>query len=330
MTGWWLPRPALVPAASGGQSGAMTILVTGAGGNVGTHVVAELVRRGYDVRALDVRRVHPAGAVAVRADVTDPVALSRAMAGVETVIHLAAVIPPRTDKRPVRARAVNVGGTRNVVAACLAKTRPPRLLFTSTFDVHGRTLGHPPPRHVTDPVVATDAYTEHKIECEELVRGSGLTWAIFRLADVPVLGPRAPRRIMFEIGLDNRIEVLHAGDAAFAIANALAEPRVWGRVLFLGGGASCQVTYREYLTRLMGAMGLEPLPDNAFSTAEYVTDWLDTAEGAELLHYQRHGFADIVTAIVAAMGWRRPAARLAGPWARAAILHLSPYYRRVG
>lgn len=307
----------------------MTILVTGAAGNVGSHVVAELTRRGHDVRALDVRRVRAAGATAVRADVTDPAAVARAVSGAETVLHLAAVIPPGTDERPARARAVNVGGTRIIVEACRAQARPPRLLFTSSFDVHGRTLHRPPPRHVTDPVVATDAYTEHKIECERLIRDSGLTWAIFRLADVPVLGPRRPHPIMFEIGPDNRIEVLHAADAALAIANALAEPRVWGKVLFVGGGRSCQVTYREYLTRLLGAMGLEPLPDNAFSTAEYVTDWLDTAEGAALLHYQVHDFDGIADAVATALGRRRTVGRLAGPLARKAILRLSPYYRRV-
>lgn len=306
----------------------MTILVTGAGGNVGSHVVAELVRRGHDVRALDVRRVRSGTSARMRADITDPAAVARAVAGVDTVIHLAAVIPPGTDERPAEARAVNVDGTRNIVEACRARPRPPRLLFTSSFDVHGHTLHRPPPRHVTDSLVATDAYTEHKIEGERLVRGSGLTWAIFRLADVPVLGPRRPHPIMFEIGLDNRIEVLHAGDAALAVANALAEPRVWGRVLFVGGGASCQVTYQEYLAGLLGAMGLEPLPDNAFSTAEYVTDWLDTAESAALLHYQVHDFDGVVRAVATGMGWQRTAARLAGPLARAAILRLSPYYRR--
>jgi nucleoside-diphosphate-sugar epimerase len=272
------------------------------------------------------RRIRHAPEV-VWGDVRDADAVHRACDGVEAVVHLAAVIPPASEERPDAARAVNVTGTANVVAAGLAQPRPPRLLYVSTLDVHGNTRHRPPPRHVDDPLVATNAYTEHKIECEALVRGSGLEWCILRLADVPVLGPRDPHPIMFDIGLDNRIEAIHADDVAVALANAVRTPQVWGRVLFVGGGPSCQLTYREYLARIMAGMGLRPLPDEAFSTAEYATDWLDTQESQQLLRYQRHNFDDIVAAIAAGLGWRRRLIGLAGPFARSAMLRMSPYYR---
>ena len=313
----------------------MKVLLTGAFGNVGSHTLPQLVARGHEVRCLsrltnahrkDAARL-PAGASVVWGSVTDPGAVARAVAGVDVVVHLAAVIPPEADEHPDRAREVNVDGTANVIAACLDAVASPRLLFTSTFDVHGYTLDKPPPRHVDDPLVATNPYTEHKIEAEALVRESGLTWCIFRLADVPILGIRDPHPIMFEIGLDNRIESMHADDAGLAIANALETPEVWGRVLFVGGGPSCQLTYREYLTRLLAAMGVDPLPEEAFSDAVYATDWIDTTEGEALLRYQRHTFDDIAEAIAASLGWKRRIAAAAGPLARAAILRLSPYYR---
>ncbi len=127
--------------------------------------------------------------------------MTRAGTGVDTVIHLAAMIPPAADEHPERARATNVEVPPTVIAACQAQPDPPRLLFTSTFDVHGHTLDQPPPRHVDDPLVATDPYTANKIECEAMVRASGLDWSILRLADVPILGVRDPHPIMFEIGL---------------------------------------------------------------------------------------------------------------------------------
>jgi len=256
--------------------------------------------------------------------------VARAVAGVDTVVHLAALIPPGADERPDEARATNVDGTANVIAACSAQPDPPRLLFTSTFDVHGHTLAQVPPRHIDDPLVATNPYTDHKIQCEAMVRASGLRWCIFRMADVPILGPRDPHPIMFEIGLDNRIEALHADDAGLAIANAVESPDVWGRILFVGGGSSCQLTYREYLTRLLAAMGVRALPDHAFSTAVYATDWIDTTESEALLHYQRHDFADIAEAIAASLGWKRRLVPIAGPLAQRAILRLSPYRGRSG
>jgi UDP-glucose 4-epimerase len=311
------------------------ILLTGAFGNVGSHTWPELVRRGHMVRCLsrlttahrrDAARL-PRPAEVMWGSITDPDAVARAVDGMDAVLHLAAIIPPRADEEPAYARQVNVDGTAAVVAACLAQPDPPRLLFTSTLDVHGHTLHQPPPRHVDDPLVATDPYSGHKIEAEAIVRESGLTWCILRLADVPVLGYRDPHPIMFEIGLDNRIESMHADDAGLAIANALEVPEVWGRILFVGGGPACQVTYREYLTQLLAAMGVDPLPEEAFSDAVYATDWLDTAESEALLRYQRHTFDDIAKAVAASMGWRRRLAALAGPFARGAILRLSPYYR---
>jgi UDP-glucose 4-epimerase len=266
------------------------VLVTGAFGNIGSHTVPELVRRGHRVRCfcrLSTEHRRLAGELAGSADVmwgdvTDPDAVARAVAGVDTVVHLAALIPPGADERPDEARATNVDGTANVIAACDAQATPPRLLFTSTFDVHGYTLDRPPPRHVDDPLVATNPYTEHKIECEALVRGSGLDWSILRLADVPILGIRDPHPIMFEIGLDNRIE--------------------------------------------SPAMGVEPLPEQAFSDAVYATDWLDTTDSEALLAYQRHTFDDIAEAIARSLGWKRRLVPLAGPFARNAILRLSPYW----
>jgi nucleoside-diphosphate-sugar epimerase len=311
-------------------------LLTGPFGNIGSHTLPELVRQGHTVRcfardsAANRRRARelPAGVEMAWGDIRDAAAVAGATAGVDVVLHLAAIIPPVSEERPEEARAVNVDGTRNVVAACQGQPRPPRLLFASTFDVHGHTLHKPPPRQVDDPLVATDGYTTHKITCEQLVRDSGLDWCIFRFADVPVLGMRQPHPIMFEIGLENRIESLHADDAALAIVNALHTPPVWGRILFVGGGPSCQVTYRDYLARLLAAMGIEPLPEEAFSTKAYATDWLDTAESQRLLAYQRHSFDDIAAAVAASLGWRRRLIPLAGPFARSALLALSPYYRR--
>jgi nucleoside-diphosphate-sugar epimerase len=133
---------------------------------------------------------------------------------------------------------------------------------------------------------------------------------------------------MFDIGPENRIETIHASDVALALARAVGTPEVWGRVFFLGGGPSCQLRYRDYVGRMLAAMGVPPLPDSAFATgAVYPTDWLDTADSEALLHYQRHTFDDITGAVARAAGWKRDAAALFGPLVRLALLRTSPYYR---
>lgn len=314
----------------------MKILLTGAFGNIGSHTVAELLRQGHEVRCFDqpnplTRKAAEAyqGKVAtVWGDLRSSEAVGRAVAGVEAVVHLGAVIPPDSDEDPVRAQEVNVGGTANVVRACQAQEKRPRLLFSSTFDVYGHNQSKPPPRTVDEPVHATDPYTTHKIECEKIVRESGLEWCIFRFSDVPIIGLRDPHPIMFEIGLHNRIEAMHPDDAALALACALKTPEAWGRVLHVGGGPSCQLTYGDYLTRLLTAMGVGPLPAEAFSKKDYVTDWIDSTESQRLFGHQRHTFDQIVAEVAACLGWKKHLMPLARPLARRMMLNLSPYWKK--
>lgn len=99
----------------------MTTLVTGASGFLGRHLVAALLARGDDVRAL-VRRDTDAGALAaqgvdvVRAELCDRTTLQRAAAGCGLVFHLAGLVS-HEHARLEELRAVNVDGTRNLLAA---------------------------------------------------------------------------------------------------------------------------------------------------------------------------------------------------------------------
>jgi UDP-glucose 4-epimerase len=243
-------------------------------------------------------------------------------------VHLAFVIPPACLEAPEAARRVNVDGTRHVIAALREHAPRARLLFASTLDVFGQTAHLPPPRRVDDPTSATDVYAEHKLECEALVRGSGLTWGIVRYADVPPLVLRSPVPIMFDIPLAQRIEVIHPIDAGVATARAATSDATWGHIWLLGGGATCQVRYGDYLARLFAAMELgAALPERAFTSTPYCTDWLDTEASQRVFQYQQRSFDDVVRDVSALLGWRRPFARLARPIVRWHMLRMSPYYR---
>jgi nucleoside-diphosphate-sugar epimerase len=310
-----------------------SVLVTGAFGNIGQHVVRELCAAGHRVRALQ-HRAEPSksapasnGFEVVSGDVRDRASMDAAVRGVDCVVHLAFVIPPPALEQPAVAQSTNVEGTRTLLAAARAAAKPPRFVFASTLDVYGMTAHLPPPRRVTDPVQRTDAYSSHKIDCERLVRESGLTFSTLRLADVPPIAVRAPHPMMFRVPLANRIEMIHPEDAGLAMARAAFHPEVWGRTLNVGGGPRCQLLYRDYLGAFLSAMGIGELPDEAFSTEPYCTDWLDTEESERLLAYQRKTFDDVVRETAALLGWRRSLARAFKPLVRAGILALSPHWR---
>lgn len=95
------------------------ILVTGAGGYVASHLLPRLKERNEAVRGLvrgagSAAKVTQHGFEAVQGDVTDRASVDRAMQGVTTLVHLAAV---NRDRGAVTIDAVNRQGTLNVVAA---------------------------------------------------------------------------------------------------------------------------------------------------------------------------------------------------------------------
>lgn len=317
----------------------MRVLLTGAFGNIGARVLTALLGHGHTVRSFDLPT--PANRAAAErwggrieahwGDLRQPEAVAAAVRGQEAVIHLAFIIPfisatgVHSEARPDWARTVNVDGTRHLLAAAGAQTPAPRLVFASSLHVFGRTQNQPPPRTAADPVQPVEHYAQHKVECEALVRASGLPWAILRLpATLPVRPIMDPG--MFEVPLGNRIEFAHVDDVALALANAVASEAVWGRLLLIGGGPRCQFYYGDLVRRVLKAMGVGMLPAEAFALTPFSTDWLDTAESERLLHYQRHGLDDYLRDLRAAVGRRRWLIWLFRPFIRHWLLARSPYF----
>ncbi len=198
------------------------------------------------------------------------------------------------------------------------------MIFASSLHVFGRTQDQPPPRTTSDPVHPIEHYAKHKVMCEQMVKESGLQWAIFRLpATLPI------RMIldtgMFDVPLDNRIEYGHGRDVGAAFANGVECPEIWGKTLLIGGGPRCQFHYRELMGRIMEATGVGMLPAKAFSRIPFSTDWLDTAESQRLLNYQTRTLDDYLKELRALIGWRLPFIHLFRPFVRSWLLKQSPY-----
>jgi len=317
----------------------MNVLLTGAFGNVGTSTLTELLKQGHRVRCFDLKtkanekaaRRIAGQAEVVWGDLRNPGDVAAAVSGQDVVAHLAFIIPKlsatgvESEKRPDWARAINVGGTQNVIDAIKAQPHPPKLVFASSLHVYGLTQDQPPPRTVSDPVRPTEHYSRHKVECEQMIRTSGLEWAILRFAAaMPISLKLDPG--MFDIPLANRMEFVHTRDVGLAVANAAGSPAVWGRLLLIGGGTRCQYYYREIVGRVLAAAGVGMLPEAAFSTAPFATDWLDTAESQRLLHYQHRDLGDYCEDVAAALGHLRTLARLFRPLVRYSLVRRSPYF----
>jgi dihydroflavonol-4-reductase len=112
------------------------VIVTGATGHIGNVLVRELLDRGMSVRVLvlpgdDTRPLAGLNIEIVTGDITDPASLKTAFAGTDIVFHLAGIVTIMPGMAAVLEK-VNVGGIRNVIAACrTCKVR--RLVYTSSI-----------------------------------------------------------------------------------------------------------------------------------------------------------------------------------------------------
>ncbi len=320
----------------------MRILLTGSTGNIGSQAFDALLRDGHTVRCLvrrmsDAQRLRRRGAPGkvevLLGDVRDATLVREAVVGQDVVVHLAALLPPQSDLNPELAYSINVEGTRTVLQALQDQPRPARLIYTSSIALFGNTQDQPPPRRVGDPLHPLDPYSKQKVICEDLVRESGLDWAILRFTAVPrfdeSLNPER-LRAMFAINLDDRMEFLHPDDAGLALLQAVRSPDIWGKTLLIAGGPACQITMREYYQSYLDAVGLGTFPPEAYSRESYHLDWYDTTESQALLDFQRHGVKDLQRDLARHYRWHRLGAQLVRPVLRQALLTFSPVYRSRG
>lgn len=217
----------------------MRILVTGATGRVGSRYAQRALRRGDAVRLL-VRQPERAeslrqqGADVVAGDLLRPESLIPAVAGVDTVVHLAAFFRGAT---PAEVQAANVDGTLALAQAASA-AGVPRFVFASTNLVYGSGRGRPAREgDIPEPDAAFGAYPASKVAAEtallELHRTQGLGLRILRLAFVYGEGdPHLAEGLRWfrTWHPEKRFQMVHHADVAQALMLATDLPDVDGRV----------------------------------------------------------------------------------------------------
>lgn len=149
------------------------VLVTGASGFIGSHLVATLLDKGIDVVALRRNRAPRSqnGVESWIADVTDPASLRGAADGCDTVVHLAG-LAHQIGLEPSDADfdRVNVDGTRALLDEA-ARSNVARFLFMSSVAAGGSSSSRPLAE--SDSPQPSDAYGRSKIRAEALVRRAG-------------------------------------------------------------------------------------------------------------------------------------------------------------
>ena len=181
------------------------VLVTGAGGFIGSYLTERLMELGADVRAF----VHYRGdgswgwldrsdvkeeIKVIAGDIADHESVMAAMKDVEVVFHLAALIAiPYSYQAPASFVQTNVHGTLNVLQAARAHGVG-RVVHTSTSEVYG--TARYVPINEAHPLQAQSPYAASKIGADKLVESFGLSYGLPVVTVRPfnTFGPRQSAR----------------------------------------------------------------------------------------------------------------------------------------
>jgi len=244
------------------------VLVTGAGGFIGSHLVERLVEKGASVRAFVrynsrgdpgmLRWVAPQTITQLEllgGDLRDQEAVRKAVEGCRVVFHLGALISiPYSYVHPAEVAETNLIGTLNVLLACQS-TGVERLIHTSTSEVYG--TAQRVPIDEAHPLHAQSPYSASKIGADKLAQ------SFFCSYDLPVVtvrpfntfGPRQSARAVIPAivtqalgnqtirlgALDATRDFTYVDDTINGFVCAATAPAVEGQTFNLGTGEEISI-----------------------------------------------------------------------------------------
>lgn len=280
-------------------------LVTGGCGFLGRVLVDALAQRGDSVTVVDMNIVPWRSDVQfVRADVRDPKVVEDAVAGQDVVFHNASLVHTKGSKVDM-VRAVNLGGTRNVLTAC-QRTGVGRLVYVSSASVvyEGEDIENGDERLPYARTFPTTYAETKRIAEEEVLTASGqhgvLTCAIrphliFGPADTrllpAIIGRAREGKLKFKVGrrdwLSDFTYVSNIVDALLAADERLVPGSpVPGQAYFITNGEP--VTFWEFVGRVLTPLGYPPprfaIPGAVAYAAAAIREAFDTYVRGGTLH----------------------------------------------
>lgn len=261
------------------------VLVTGAGGFIGSHVVEALLEKGAAVRALvkyngrgdigmlaDLPQEAQRGIEIILGDVCDPFFVRSAVAGCDCVFHLAALVGiPYSYVAPNQYLKVNVEGTMNVLEACRAEGIR-RVVHTSTSEAYG--TAQYVPIDEKHPLQGQSPYSASKIAADKVVESyyDSFELPIVTVRPFNTFGPRQSARAFIPTAISQALmsseirmgsldpirDMTFVKDTAEGlIAIGLCDAAI-GQVVNLGTGSGSAVG--EVVRSILRLTGREEMP----------------------------------------------------------------------
>jgi NAD dependent epimerase/dehydratase len=245
-----------------------TVLVTGAGGFIGSHLVEKLHQQGAHVRAFvrynsrndqGLLRMLPADVQSsleiISGDIRDLTAVQAAMRGTSHVFHLGALIAiPYSYLHPAETVETNIMGTMNMLLAA-RDLGVERLVHTSTSEVYGTALHVPIDE--SHPLQGQSPYSASKIGADKLAESFHLSYGlpVVTIRPFNTFGPRQSARAVIPAlitqaltqntihlgNLEARRDFTYVSDTILGFLKIAEAQNVEGQTINLGTGQEIRI-----------------------------------------------------------------------------------------
>jgi len=263
------------------------ILITGAAGRIG-RLLSKSLKNRYTIRAVDIIPVE-GDFEFIQTDIIDFESTKKIIEGVDTIIHLAAILPPKSEVDKKKTMQVNVEGTKNLLKAIKRKGKNIPFIFTSSVAIYDITENNSYPITVNHKLGITDIYSESKIISEDLIRNSKVPYTILRVSGVYAPDKiELPETLQFQ--KDQKVEFVYIDDVVTALRTSIDTEKARNKIFNIAGGKFWRMTGQEFIKRMYSMLNLEVEPN--YSQYRTYFSWYNTKISNLILQYQQTSFND--------------------------------------
>ena len=274
------------------------VLVTGGAGSMGRLVSENLINDGHQVNIFDLPQANYEGFDTSKTKIfkgnLNDSSIEESIMGVDTVIHLAAILPPTANINLELTEKVNVDGTRNLLSS-IEKIDPNiHIIFSSSVSIYGKNLDNST-IHLDNPANPDDHYAKTKYDSEVLVEQSNINHTILRISGVSIpVFQEPPTEWPF---LPNqKIEFIHRDDVVTSICNSVNNKEAYGQMFNISGGKSWQITGEKYVKDYFEILEVD-MENAVYQKEEGHFSWYESSKSNKILQYQNNNYENYLAQI---------------------------------
>ena len=274
------------------------VLVTGGAGSMGRLVSENLINDGHQVNIFDLPQANYEGFDTSKTKIfkgnLNDSSIEESIMGVDTVIHLAAILPPTANINLELTEKVNVDGTRNLLSS-IEKIDPNiHIIFSSSVSIYGKNLDNSI-IHLDNPANPDDHYAKTKYDSEVLVEQSNINHTILRISGVSIpVFQEPPSEWPF---LPNqKIEFIHRDDVVTSICNSVNNKEAYGQMFNISGGKSWQITGEKYVKDYFEILEVD-MENAVYQKEEGHFSWYESSKSNKILQYQNNNYENYLAQI---------------------------------